>query len=178
MIIGTKLKEGVPHCVDLRNEVLMGHGHLPGLVAALLCVGDLVRDRESRKDSRIESTHLVFHLDASRSSLNHLLGKQVGRLLVAKASINVRNDGHDVGLEVVNLGHQGLFFRHVLLLPRLVQGSEELVKLPGISLPQEGVDLPNEGRHSGLLVHRLVGKGAELRPGGEIIIQFLTVLKT
>ena len=42
-VLHPKLEEGVSHRVDLRDEVLVGHRHLAGLVATLLCIGDLVK---------------------------------------------------------------------------------------------------------------------------------------
>ena len=117
-------------------------------------------------------------MNTAGSGLDHLLGQQVGRLLVAEPCVNVGDDGHDVRLEVVNLVGDDLLCRLVPLLPGLVQLLEQAGQLAGVGLLQERVDLGDELRHGRLLVHRLVGKGAELRPGGEIILQFLTVLKT
>ena len=42
-VLHPELEEGVSHRVDLRDEVLVGHRHLAGLVATLLCIGDLVK---------------------------------------------------------------------------------------------------------------------------------------
>ena len=148
-VLHAELEEGVPHGVDLGEEVLVGDGDLTGLVTALLGVA-----------------HLVLHLDAAGTGQDHLLGQLVSRLLVSKPRINVGNDGDNVGLEVVDQVDDPRHLRLVVLLPGLVQEPEELVELPGVGLPEEGVDLLNEPGHGGFLVHALVREGPELGPHG------------
>jgi hypothetical protein len=140
-VVDAEFEEGVPHGVDLREEVLVRHGDLAVLVAALLLVGDLVLD-----------------LDGARAGLDHLLGEQVGRLGVAEAGVDVGDDRNDVGLVVVDLRldelHGGLIAR-----ARVVELREEQVELARVGLAEEGVQLGDEGRNRCLLVHRLVGSG-------------------
>ena len=54
----------------------MRHSHLAVLVAALLLVGDL-----------------IFDLQRARTRLDHLLCEQIGRLGIAKAGVDVGDDG-------------------------------------------------------------------------------------
>ena len=85
-VVDAELEEGVAHRVDLGEEVLVRHRDLAVLVTALLRVGDLVLD-----------------LDRAGARLDHLLGQQVGRLVVAETGVDVGDDRHDVGLEVLDL---------------------------------------------------------------------------
>ena len=54
--------------------------------------------------------------------------------------------------------------------------TEDIVELAGVRLTDEGVELFDQRRHRGLLVHRLIGKRSELgakccdHPAGEIQI--------
>ncbi len=144
---------------DLRQEHLVRHGDLAVLMAALLFVGDL-----------------IFDLQGARACLDHLLGEQIGRLRIAKAGVDVGDDGHDMGLEVVDLFDQRLFLGLVACLAGGVEGAEGIVELTGVRLTEEGVELFDQRRHRGLLVHRLIGKRSELgakrcdHPAGEIQI--------
>jgi len=129
------------------------------LVAALLLVGNLVLD-----------------LQRAGARLDHLLGEQVGRLGVAEARVDVGNDRHDMGLEVVDLLDQRRFLGLVAFLAGGVELTEDVVELARIGLAQEGVDFFDQRRHRGLLVHRLVGQRTELgaqrrdHPAGQIDI--------
>ena len=92
-VVDAQFQEGVAAGADLGEEVLVRHGDLAVLVAALLLVGDLVLD-----------------LQRAGAGLDHLLGQQIGRLGVAEAGVDVGDDRHDVGLVVVDRVEQ-------LLLP-------------------------------------------------------------
>ena len=144
-VVDAEFEEGVAAGADLREEDLVRHGHLAVLVAALL----LVRD-------------LVFDLQGAGAGFDHLLGQQIGRLGIAEAGVDVGDDRHDVGLEVIDLFDQRLFLRLVAGLAGCVEGTENVVELAGVRLTQEGVELFDQRRHRGLLVHRLVGKRSEL----------------
>jgi hypothetical protein len=85
-VVDAQLQEGVAHGADLGQEVFVRHGDLAVLVAALL----LVR-------------HLVFDLDAAGARFDHLLGHQVGRFGIAEAGVDVGDDRHHVGDEIVDL---------------------------------------------------------------------------
>ena len=156
-VFDAEFEEGVAAGADLRQEHLVRHGHLAVLVAALLFVGDL-----------------VFDLQRAGTRFDHLLGEQIGRLRIAEAGVDVGDDGHDVGLEVVDLFDQLLFLRLVAGLAGGVDVAEDIVELTGVGLTQEGVELFDQRRHRGLLVHRLVRQRSELgaqrgdHPAGEI----------
>ena len=158
-VFDAEFEEGMAAGPDLRQEHLVRHGHLAVLMAALLFVGDL-----------------IFDLQGARACFDHLLGEQIGRLRIAKAGVDVGDDGHDVGLEVVDLFDQRLFLRLVASLAGGVDGAEGIVELTGVRLTEEGVELFDQRRHRGLLVHRLIGKRSELgakccdHPAGEIQI--------
>ena len=141
-VLDAELQEGVAHRVQLGDEVLVGHGHLAGLVATLLGIGDL-----------------VFDLDGAGARFDHALGQQVGGLLVAEAGVDVGDHGHHVGLVAVDARER---LRHVAALDAgLVERREQMPQLPGVGLAQEGVDFLDQVRHRGLLVHALVGQRAE-----------------
>ncbi len=158
-VFDAQFEEGMAAGPDLRQEHLVRHRHLAVLVAALLFVGDL-----------------IFDLQRARTCFDHLLGEQIGRLRIAEASVDVGDDGHDMGLEVVDLFDQRLFLRLVARLAGGVEGAEGIVELAGVRLTEEGVELLDQRRHRGLLVHRLVGQRSELgakcrdHPAGEIQI--------
>jgi hypothetical protein len=84
-LVDAQFLEGQAAGAQLLDEVLARHGDLAVLVAALLGVGDLVLD-----------------LQAAGAGLDHLLGQQVGGVLVAEAGVDVGDDRHDVGLEAVD----------------------------------------------------------------------------
>jgi hypothetical protein len=117
---------------------------------------------------------LVLDLDAAGAGLDHLLGQQVGRLGVAEAGVDVGDDRHHVRLEAVDDVDQLLLLRLVAGLPGGVEVAEHAAELAGVGLAQEGVELFDQRRDRGLLVHRLIRQRAELRaqrrdhPAGEI----------
>ena len=161
-VVDAEFEEGVAAGADLGEEVLVRHGDLAVLVAALLLVGDLVLD-----------------LQRAGARLDHLLGEQVGRFGVAEAGVDVGDDRHDVGLEVVDLVDQLLFLRLVAGLAGRVEVAEQAAEFARVGLAQEGVELFDQRRHRGLLVHRLVGQRAELgaqrgdHPAGEVEVAAL-----
>lgn len=67
-----------------------------------------------------------------------------------------------MGLEVVDLLDQRLLLRLVAFLPGGVELAEDVVELARVGLTQEGVELFDQRRHRGLLVHGLVGQRSEL----------------
>ena len=154
-VLDAELEECIAHGVDLGDEVLVRDGDLARLVTALLGVG-----------------HLILDLDGAGAGLDHALGKQVGCFLVTEASVDVGDDRHDVRLEVVDaIDDRGK------VLPCgtcLVELDEDVAQFTGIRLATERVDLLDEIGDRSLLVHGLVGQGAELRaqrrnhPAGEI----------
>ena len=158
-VFDAEFEEGVAAGTDFRQENFVRHRHLAVLVSALLFVGDL-----------------IFDLQGARTGFDHLLGEQIGRLRVAEAGIDVGDHGHDVGLEGVDLFDQRLFLCLVAGLAGRVEATEDVVELAGVRLTQEGVELFDQRRHRGLLVHRLVGKRSELgakgcdHPAGEVQI--------
>ena len=141
-VVHAQFEERVAHGADLREEVLVRHGDLAVLVAALLFV-----------------RHLVFQLNAAGARFDHLLGQQVGRFRVAEAGVDVGDDGHDVRDEVVDLvlerGLGGAFGR--------VQLAEQAAQFTGVGLAQERVQLLDQRGDGGLFVHRLVRQRAEFR---------------
>ncbi len=144
-VLHAELEEGVAQRAHLGDEVLVRDGDLAVLVAALLLVG-----------------HLVLDLQRAGAGLDHLLGEQVGRLGVAEAGVDVGDDRHDVGLEVVDAVLGLLLLGLVAALLGGVELAEQVAQLALVGLAQEGVDLGDQRRHGGLLVHRLVGQRAEL----------------
>ena len=158
-VVHAQFQEGVADGAHLGQEVLVRHGDLAVLVAALLLVGDL-----------------VFDLDGAGARLDHLLGQQIGRFGVAEAGVDVGDDRHDVGDVVVD------FFLDGGLAQRPSGGvelAEQAAQFTGVGLAQEGVELPDQRRHRGLLVHRLVGQRAELgaqrgdHPAGQVKVAAL-----
>ena len=158
-VFDAQFEEGVAAGTNFRQEHLVRDGHLAVLVAALLFVGDL-----------------IFDLQRARTCFNHLLCEQIGRLRITKTSVDVGDDGHDMRLEAVDLFDQCLFLRLVAGLASGVEGAEDIVELTGVRLTEEGVELFDQRRHRGLLVHRLIRKRSELgakrgdHPAGEIQI--------
>ena len=73
------------------------------------------------------------------AGLDHASSEQVSRFLVAKSGIDIRDDRHHVGLELIDLLGDALHFHFVAALARLVEGAEQAAELAGISLPQKGV---------------------------------------
>src|SRR5690554_435365 len=156
-VVNTQLQECVTQCVQLGDEVGVGNGHFTVLVATLLLVGNL-----------------VFDLQGTGTSFDHLLGHQVGGFFVTESGVDVGNDGHNVGFEVFDLVQNFGFFSLVAGLAGLVQRGEQQIQLAGISLAQEGVQLFDQGGNGVLLVHGLVGQRTELgaqgsnHPAGQI----------
>ena len=144
-VVDAQFEEGVTAGVDLGQEVGVRHGDLAVLVAALLLVG-----------------HLVLDLQRAGAGLDHLLGQQVGGLLVAEAGVDVGDDRHHVGLEVVDLVENRLLGGGVALRARLVEIAEQAAELTRIGLLEVSVEFLDQFGHGGLLVHRLVGQRAEL----------------
>ena len=135
----------------------MGNGHFTVLVATLLLVG-----------------HLVLDLDAARARFDQLLGQQVGGFRITETGVDVGDDRHNVGLEVVDLVDDlGLLG---LIVGRLgvVQVTEQVVQFPGVRLLQEGVEFADQVGDRGFLVHGLVGQRTELgaqrgdHPAGQV----------
>jgi hypothetical protein len=163
-VLDAELKEGVAHGANLGEEIRVGHGHLAGLVAALLLVG-----------------YLVLDLDRAGARLDHLLRQQVGGLLVAEAGIDVGDDRHDVGLEIVDAVLDGLRRHFVTGVAGRVEFAEQATELTGIRLAQERVKLFDEAGYGGLLVHGLVRQGAELaaqgrdHPAGQVQVALVRV---
>ncbi len=122
----------------------MRHGDLAVLVAALLFV-----------------RHLVFDLQGAGARLDHLPGEQIGRLGVAEAGVDVGDDRNDVGFVVVDLLLDRLGLDLVTGGASGVQIAEQHAQFAGVGLAQEGVKFFNQRGHAGLLVHRLIGQGAE-----------------
>ncbi len=140
----------------------MGNGYLTVLVTALLLVGNLVLD-----------------LDAAGTCFDHLLGHQVGGFSVTETGIDVGNDRHNVGFITVDLGLNFCFLGLVAFSASVVQCGEQQVQLTGVSLAQEGVQLFDQAGNGGLLVHGLVGQGAEIgtqggnHPAGQVQVAFV-----
>src|SRR5690606_8688845 len=134
-VVDTQFQEGVANGSDLGEEVGMRNGNFAVLVAALLLVG-----------------YLVFDLDAAGTRFDHALGQQVGGFRVTETGIDVGNDRHDVGFEVVDLvldlGSLGM----VASVTGSVQSGEQQVQFAAVSLTQEGVELFDQVGDGGLLV--------------------------
>src|SRR5690606_10968494 len=148
-VVDTQFQEGVANGSDLGEEVGMRNGNFAVLVAALLLVG-----------------YLVFDLDAAGTCFDHALGQQVGGFRVTETGIDVGNDRHDVGFEVVDLvldlGSLGM----VASVTGSVQSGEQQVQFAAVSLTQEGVELFDQVGDGGLLVHRLIRQRAEVGTQG------------
>jgi hypothetical protein len=143
-IINAEFHERVADSADLREEVLVRHGHLAVLVAALLFVRDLVLD-----------------LDAAGARFDELLGEEIGRLGIAETGVDVRDDRHDVRFVLVDLVQQAVRVDRVTRSLRRIELAEQHAQFTRIGLTQEGVELFDQRRNAGLLVHRLVGQRAE-----------------
>ena len=144
-VFHAQLQEGVANRANLGDKVGVGDRHLAVLVSALL----LVRD-------------LVFNLDSAGARLNHASSQQVGGLLVAESGIDVSDNRHHVGLELINLLGNALHLNVVATLTGFVEGAEQATELTGVGLSQEGVKLFNQRRDRGFLVHRLIGQRTKL----------------
>ena len=142
-------QEGVTDSADLGDEILVRHGHLAVLVAALLFVGNLVLD-----------------LQGAGAGLDHFLGQQIGGFRVAEAGIDVGDDRHHVGLEIVDLVLHRLGLHGIAGGAGGIEIAEQAAQFAGIGLAQEGVELLDQRRHAGLFVHRLVGQRAEFAAQG------------
>ncbi len=114
-------------------------------MAALLLVGDLVLD-----------------LQRAGARLDHLLGEQIGRLGIAETGVDIGDDRHDMGFMPVDRGLDAPRLDLVAALLGGIELVEHHPQLAGIGLLEEGIDLANQPRDAGFLVHRLVGKGAEI----------------
>ena len=100
----------------------MRNGDLAVLVAALLFV-----------------RHLIFDLERAGPSFDHLLGEQISGFRIAKAGINIGDDRHDMGLEILNLAHDVGFLRRIARRAGSVEIAEQQVEFTRICLSQEGV---------------------------------------
>ena len=85
-IIHTQLFKGHANGAQLLNKVFSWNRYLAILMATLFCI-----------------RHLIFNLDAARPGLDHFLGKQIGRMHIAKPSINIRDDRSDIRLVIIDL---------------------------------------------------------------------------
>ena len=156
-VVHAQLQERVANRVDLGDEVGVGNGHFTVLVATLLLVG-----------------HLVLDLDAARARFDQLLGQQVGGFRVTETGVDVGDDRHNVGLEVVDLVDDLGLLGLVTSGLGVVQITEQVVQFPGVSLLQEGVEFPDQVGDRGFLVHGLVGQRTELgaqrgdHPAGQV----------
>ena len=161
-VFHAQFQERVTHRADLREEVLMRHGHFAVLMAALLFVG-----------------HLVLDLQRAGAGLDHLLGQEVGGLRVAEAGVDVGDDRHHVGLVIFDaiqqFGFTGAVAGHTSGVDIPVQAAQ----LTGVGLAEERIDLLDQRGDRGLLVHGLVGQGAEFgaqggdHPAGQVDVAAL-----
>ena len=110
--------------------------------------------------------HLVLDLDGTGSGLDHLLGQQVGRLGITKAGVDVGDNRHHVGLEVIDLVLQVLGLHFITRLACCIQLAEQAAQFAGICLAQECVELFDQTGHRGFLVHGLVGQRAKFTAQG------------
>ena len=124
----------------------MRHGDLAVLVAALLFVGNLVLD-----------------LECASARLDHLLRKQIRRLGITEARIDICDNRHDMRLEILDLVESCLFLAKIVGCARGIKFAEKQVQLARIRLAEERVQLFDQRRDARLLVHRLVGQRTELR---------------
>jgi hypothetical protein len=143
-VVDPQLHEGVAYRADLGEEVLVRDGDLAVLVAALLFVGNLVLD-----------------LDSAGPGLDHLLGEQIGRLGIAEAGVDIGDDRDDVGFVAVDPGLDLLGLDRVAGFAGGVKIAEQQAEFARVGLAQESVEFLDQRRNRGLLVHRLIGQGAE-----------------
>jgi hypothetical protein len=116
-IIDAQFEEGVAAGADLREEVLMRHGDLAVLVAALLFV-----------------RNLVFDLEGAGARLDHLLGEQIGRLGIAETGVDVGDDRNDVGFVIVDRVLDLLGLDRVAGFARGVEIAEQHAQFAGVGL--------------------------------------------
>ncbi len=116
-VVYTQLQERQANRVDLGQEVGVRNSYFTVLVATLL----LVR-------------YLVLDLDTASTGFDHLLGQQVGRFGVTETSVDVGNDRHNVGFVVVDLLDQLSSLGAVASFFSFVQGAEQVVQFPCVSL--------------------------------------------
>ena len=156
-VVDTQLKKGVADGVDLGIEVFVRNRDLAVLMTALLGIA-----------------HLVFNLDATCASFDHLLGQQVTGFFVAEARIDIGDDRHDMGFEVVDRAERVGLGRSVASGTGFVEVTVDLVELTGVGLLEEVIELSDELRHNGLLVHGLIRKWTEVgahccdHPAGQV----------
>ena len=148
-VLDAQFHEGVAAGADLGEEVLVRDGDLAVLVTALLLVGDLVLD-----------------LQGAGTRLDHLLGQEVGGLGIAEAGVDIGDDRHDMGLVGVDRLEDRGFLGLVACRAGGVEVAEHHAEFAGVGLLEEGVELLDQGRHGGLLVHGLVRQGPEVRAQG------------
>jgi hypothetical protein len=85
---------------------------------------------------------------------------------VAEAGVDVGDDRHDVGLEIVDAVLDGLRLDFVTGVAGRVEFAEQATELTGVGLAQERVELLDQAGYGGLLVHGLVRQRAELAAQG------------
>jgi hypothetical protein len=127
-------------------------------------------------------TWFSIWMQQAPASMN-FLAKQIRRLGIAEARVDIGHDRHDVrfmGVDIVlNLGRAHL----VASRSRRVEIAEQLVQLARIGLAQEGVEFLDQRRNAGLLVHRLIGQRPEFaaqrrdHPAREVEVTPLVVPK-
>lgn len=158
-ILHAQLLEGEAAGAQLLDEVLARHGHLAVLMAALLGV-----------------RHLVLDLEAAGAGLDQLLGEQIGGVLIAEAGIDIGDDRNHMGLEIVDGLDRLRLGGGITLLAGGLQVLEQVIDGDLVGLAQGDVDLLDQVRDSGLLMHGLVRQMAEAvaqtghHPAGEIDI--------
>ena len=101
----------------------MRYRHLAILVATLLSV-----------------RHLILKLNATGTSFYHLLRQQIGRLFVTKPGIDICNDWHYVGFEIINFRLNVVDCVVIASLSSGVLCVEHLAEHARIGLPQKGVE--------------------------------------
>jgi len=156
-VLNTKLHEGIAAGADFRDEVFMRNRDFTVLVAALFLVGDL-----------------VFDLKGAGAGFDHLFRQQIRGFRVTEARVDVGDDRNNMGFVIVDLSQHALLFDHVAFFARGVEVTEQHAEFAGVGLLQEGVELFNQGRDRGLLVHGLIRKRTEVgakrcdHPAGEV----------
>ncbi len=105
--------------------------------------------------------HLVFDLQRTSASFDHLLCKQICCFCVAEPCVDVGDDRHDMRLMAFNLVHDGSSTRRIVLFACIIQLPEQYVQLAAVGLTQKGVEFFDKGRNTCFLMHGLVGQWAK-----------------
>jgi len=82
-------------------------------------------------------------------------------MLVAEPSIDIGDNRNDMSLETIDCGYSGRFSLGIASRASVLESLEEVVQRYLIRLAQRDIDLLDEIRDCGLLMHRLVGEMAE-----------------